>query len=290
MSCDEIRGALEGYIAGDLDDRETSRVAEHLAVCPACAVAYEETRLLVGELKDLRNAFQPTRVFEEVPDVAAHARSREERRADGRRAAASGRAPRRSWSRAWAVAAAMLLVALVGAVAVVTVPSLARTLPLPVGDRLDDLERENRAIHELNRQMQQRIDKLEARVNELTGDDVNVVPTSEEDIPDEVTMAVQEVVIEFIKAQYAGDVARMKEVATPALQARIEASPDEYLRDDAGTVSIAQMTDVSIYEGLYMTFVRMSDTKEFTDSQYQENFGVKRVGERYLVDLMETDA
>ena len=50
------------------------------------------------------------------------------------------------------------------------------------------------------------------------------------------------------------------------------------------------MTDVSIYEGLYMTFVRLSDTKEFTDSQYQENFGVKKVGDTYLVDLMEMDA
>ncbi len=82
----------------------------------------------------------------------------------------------------------------------------------------------------------------------------------------------------------------MKELSTAALQARIDASPDEYLRDDSGTVSTAQMTDVSICEGLYMTFVRVSDTKEFTDSQYQENFGVKKVGDNYLVESMETDA
>ena len=282
MSCDETREALERYIAGDLDDLEARRVAEHLDACPACAVAYEDTRLLVNELKDLRNAFQPTRVFEEVPDMSAHLTSRQ--------TAPRGRAPRRSWGRAWAVAAAVLLIVVAGAVAVVTVPSLARTLPLPVGSRLDDLEQKNELMRERNAEMQNRIDKLEQRVNELTGDDVNVVPTSKEDLPDEVTMAVQQVVIEFIKAQYAGDVARMKELATPALQERIDASPDEYLRDDAGTVSFAQMTDVSIYEGLYMTFVRLSDTKEFSDSQYQENFGVKKVDGRYLVDLMEMDA
>lgn len=188
------------------------------------------------------------------------------------------------------MAAAVLLVALVGALAVATVPSLAQKLPLPVGSAIADLEHENQLMRAQNQAMRDRIDKLEARVNELTGDDVNVVPTSEDDVPDEVTMAVQQVVIEFITAQYAGDLERMKELATPALQARIDASPDEYLRDGAGTVSIAQMTDVSIYEGLYMTFVRMSDTKEFTDSQYQENFGVKKLGETYLVESMETDA
>ena len=138
--------------------------------------------------------------------------------------------------------------------------------------------------------MQRRVDKLEQRVEELTGDQVNVVPSSEDELPDEVTMAVQQVAIEFIKAQYAGDMDRMKELATPALRERIDANPGEYLRDDAGTVSFAQMTDVGIYEGLYVTFVRLSDTKEFSDSQYQENFGVKKVGDLYLIEYMEMDA
>lgn len=87
--------ALESYIAGDLDDLETSRVAEHLAACPACAVAYEDTRLLVGELKDLRNVFQPSHVFEEVPDVSAYAGQKDDgprERSRGTR----GTPPRRS--------------------------------------------------------------------------------------------------------------------------------------------------------------------------------------------------
>jgi hypothetical protein len=290
MNCREVIDELESYVAGDLDDLETSRVAEHLAGCPACAVAHEEIRLLVGDLKDLRTTLQPTRVFEEVPAMSTHV----DRRRRGSRRPASRRP---SWANAWAAAAAVLLLALVGAAAVIAAPSLARAVPLPVGQRIDELTRENETMrdqnqimHEQNEAMKARIDKLEKRVNELTGDDVSVVATSEEDLPDDVTMAVQQVVIEFIKAQYAGDVKRMKSLATPALDARIDANPEEYLRDDSGTVSIAQMTDVSIYEGLYMTFVRMSDTGEFTDSQYQENFGVKKVGDRYMVDLMEMDA
>ena len=278
MNCREVNDSLESYIAGDLDDLETSRVAEHLKDCPDCAVAYEEARLLVGELKELRGVLHPTRVFEEVMDVTGYVKREEEQ------------PRRRSWTKLWAAAAAVLAVALIGAVAVVTVPSLAQTVRLPVGARLSELERESALARAENEAMQERIDMLEARVEELTGDDVNVVPTSEDDVPDEVTMAVQQAVIEFIKAQYAGDVARMKELATPALQERIDERPEDYLRDDAGTVSIAQMTDVSIYEGMYVTFVRMSDTKEFSDSQYQENFAVKKVGDRYLVESMEMDA
>jgi hypothetical protein len=188
------------------------------------------------------------------------------------------------------VAAAALLVVLAGAVAVVTVPSLARTVPLPVGTQLKELQRENQLMQAQNRAMEQRVEMLEERIKSVTGDDVNVVPTSEQNIPDEVTMAVQQVVIEFIKAQYAGDVGRMKELATPALDARIDERPEDYLRDDAGTVSFAQMTDVSMDEGLYLTFVRLSDTKAFTDSQYQENFAVERHGDQYLIEYMEMDA
>jgi hypothetical protein len=278
LNCHEVNDSLESYITGDLGDLETSRVAEHLKDCPACAVAYEETRLLVGELKDLRCVFQPDHVFEEVMSVTAHVKQGEERPG------------RRSWAKLWAAAAAVLLVAAIGAVAVVTVPSLAQTVPTPVGNRLDDLERENRAVHEQNEAMQERIDKLEESVRELTGDEVAVVATSEDDLSDEVTMAVQQVVIEFIKAQYAGDLQRMKELATPALKERIDQRPEEYLRDDAGTVSFAQMTDVGIYEGLYVTFVRLSDTEVFSDAQYQENFGVKEVGGSYLIEWMEMDA
>ena len=276
MNCQDVTEALEGYIAGDLDDREASQVAEHLKSCPSCAAAYEDTRMLVGELKDLSVAFRPSNLNTDVFVAPRQAPARLR--------------PRRSWSRAWAVAAAVMLVALAGAIAVVTVPSLARTVPLPVGAELKELQHENQLMEEQTRAMERRVETLEERIKSLTGDDVNVVPTSEQKIPDEVTMAVQQVVIEFIKAQYAGDVQRMKALSTPALDVLIDERPEDYLRDDAGTVSFAQITDVGLYDGLYVTFVRLSDTKVFSDSQYQENFSVEKSGDTYLVDTMEMDA
>jgi hypothetical protein len=55
-------------------------------------------------------------------------------------------------------------------------------------------------------------------------------------------------------------------------------------------VSIAQITDVSSYEGMGITFARMSDTKESLDLQCQEDVGVEKVGDTYLVAVMETGA
>ena len=277
MNCHDVRETLEGYIAGDLEDREASEVARHLDACPACAAAYEETRLLVG------GAEGPERRL--PPGAAGRRRLREPR------GVAGAAAPPPLLAAAWVLAAAVLLVVLAGAVAVATVPSLARTVPLPVGAQLNDLQQENELMREQTRAMEERVRALEERIKSLTGDDVNVVPTSEQEIPDEVTMAVQQVVIQFIKAQYAGDLERLKALSTPALDARIDERPEDYLRDNAGTVSFAQMTDVSLDpDGLYLTFVRLSDTKVFSDSQYQENFAVEKAGDRYLVEYMETDA
>ena len=164
-------------------------------------------------------------------------------------------------------------------------------MPLPVGAQLNDLQQQNELMPSRRARWRSACATLEERIKSLTGDDVNVVPTSEQEIPDEVTMAVQQVVIQFIKAQYAGDLQRLKELSTPALDARIDERPEDYLRDNAGTVSFAQMTDVSLDpDGLYLTFVRLSDTKVFSDSQYQENFAVEKSGDRYLVEYMETDA
>lgn len=132
MNCPEVRDSSESYIAADLDDVASGRVAEHLKSCATCAAAYEETRLLVGDLKELRTARRSSRVVEGVMEVAGRA-------APERDCARRGR----SWARAWVAVAAALTLALIGSVVPVTVPSLARTVPLPVGQRLADLERDN---------------------------------------------------------------------------------------------------------------------------------------------------
>ena len=64
MTCDEVRSALEGFIRGELPEREGAEVIDHLESCPACALEYEELTELVGSLRHARSAVRPLHSFD----------------------------------------------------------------------------------------------------------------------------------------------------------------------------------------------------------------------------------
>jgi hypothetical protein len=280
MNCDDIRQELELYAHGELDDSTAAQVAEHLQDCGECSLQYAQMGRLAERLKGLPDVYRPIPDFEEaVMQVERPGIGRERRQASG------------FWrSRGWAMAAAVLALCLIGAVVVASVPALARQLPLPVGNRLGDLETTSKQAQLQNRQMQTQIDKLQIEVKKIHGQLVNVIQTSKEHLSADVNYAVQSVVIGFIEAQYAGDLKKMKSLSTPAMQAEIDAHPQDYLRDKSGQVTFVQMTDVGMSGETYLEFVRLIDTKTFNESQYQEDFELLKVGDKYLVNFEGMDA
>lgn len=260
MNCPDVNESLEMYIAGDLPDAESRDVAAHLAGCETCAADYERTRVLVGRVKDLAEAFVPVERFSPAP---AHR-------------------PAAGWGWRLATAAALALALL--SVSALTVPAIARQLPLPVSDALDELETENADLRE-------QVDELQLRIEQIGGEDVPVVDTTPGDLPPEVNMAVQTLAMEFIKAQYAGDVDALAAMGTDRLKADLAANPESYLREGAEGLTFAQMTEAAVTEdGTYLVFVRLMDSAEFSGMQYQEDFEIKKVGDGYLVDFMGMDA
>ena len=294
MTCGEVSEALEMYIVGDLDVTLTAEVAAHLSGCARCRRTYEELCTLIGDLKDTACAFQPLQIFQDVPDMAAVAH----RGANGK-TDRSPRGARRSFPEPWrsrwlALAVGLLLAALVAAITVVSVPALAEDIPLPIGHELARLRDENRLMRQQSLHMQKEIDQLKTEIITIEGQRVPQVDTANPAVSPAVNAAVQGVVVKFVMAQYAGDLATLKELATAQLQARIAQRPQDFLRDNAGKVSFAQLTDVStINEGgatKYLEFVRLMDSKVFNQSQYQENFTLIKSDGHYLVDSMEMDA
>lgn len=260
MNCNDVNESLEMYIAGDLSDTESRDVAAHLAECAECAAAYERTRVLVGRVKDLAEAFVPIERFAPAPA----------------RRSATG------WGWRLATAAALALALL--SVSALTVPAIARQLPLPVADELDDLENENA-------ELRKQVDELEMRIEQIDGEDVPVVDTTPGDLPPEVNLAVQTLAMEFIKAQYAGDLEALAAMGTDRLKADLAAHPNDYLREGGAGLTFAQMTETAVTEdGTYLVFVRLMDSAEFSGMQYQEDFEIKKVGDEYLVDFMGMDA
>jgi hypothetical protein len=262
MNCSDVRDVLESYIADDLTDTESARLAAHLAGCDSCAASYERTRGVVAELKGLADAFVPRERF--VPRSAY--------------------APRPAGGWGWRVAAIAASIVALLAVSAMSVPAIARQLPLPVAREIDALEEQNESLRE-------QVDELTVRLEMVGGEEVAIVDATEGDLSPEENAAVQLLGMAFIRAQYAGDLDALAAMGTDRLRADLAAHPNDYLRAQGAEVVFAQMTEAAQAEdGTYLLFIRLSDSVEWTDSQYQENFEIKRVGDTYLVDFMGMDA
>jgi len=120
VNCAETRERLERYVAGEAAD-EAQAIADHLATCTEYAAREASLRRLVGELRQVGEAFRPRLLPAELTIVRAAAQARRRR---------------------VALLAAACVVGLLAALAVaLSVPATARRLPLPVGrelQRLDD--------------------------------------------------------------------------------------------------------------------------------------------------------
>jgi hypothetical protein len=80
-------------------------------------------------------------------------------------------------------------------------------------------------------------------------------------------------------------------MGTERLKADLAAHPDAYVRSGGAGLTFAQMTEAAVTEdGTYLMFVRLMDSADWSQSQYQEDFEIKRVGDTYLVDFMGMDA
>lgn len=262
MNCSDVRDMLESYIGDDLDDERAAHVAEHLRGCGPCSAAYERTRAVVVGLRGISDAFVPADRF--VPPPAY----------------ASG--PDGGW--AWRAAAVAASVIALAAVSVLSVPAIARELPLPVAREMDSLER--RADD-----LQEQVDELTVRLETIDGERVAIVDAAAGDLSAEEGEAVQRLAMEFVRAQYAGDLDALAAMGTDRLRADLAARPDDYLRAGGEGLTFAQMTEaVRAEDGTYLIFIRLSDAADWSESQYQEDFEIKRLGDTYLVDFVGVDA
>ncbi|MBE0475691.1 MAG: zf-HC2 domain-containing protein [Coriobacteriia bacterium] len=269
IDCEACRESLESYIGGDLEAARAREVAEHLAVCEACAASYESTRRVVAGLTDLGGSFVPRRRFEVPQGRASHVGS--------------------GVGRGWRVAAAAGVAAALLTATAASVPAVAEQLPLPVGRQLAELREDRAELEAETERLAEEVERLEIELREIEGERMPQVNTAEPALPPEVNDAVQGLVVRFVRAQYERDASALRAMATERLRAEIDRRPGDYLKEGA-TVTFAQTTDVSLaQDGTYLVFVRLSDA-EFHDSQYQENFTVIKAGDAYLVDSVEMDA
>jgi len=285
MNCPDVRELLDAYSAGELPDAQAREVERHLAECGDCQAAAVRLQVLVGRLRSLGEAFEPVEHFEsaleaaDAPDVApVQAGAPEASVPSGRRMPLA----RGLWR--WRVATAAAAVLALGSMSALAVPAIARQLPVPLVQEIDALEAQNADLR-------QQVDELTIRIEEIGGEDVPVIDTTPGDLPAEVNDAVQTLAMAFIRAQYAGDLDALAAMGTDRLREDLAEHPENYLRDPGAAVTFAQMTEAAVTEdGVYLLFVRLLDSAEWSESQYQEDFEIIKSGDTYLVDFMGMDA
>ncbi len=260
--CEDVRDGLEPYIRGESAASEASAIADHLGGCEPCRDEYEAMRGLVSGLLELGGSYEPAARW------TPPATPRDER-------------AQRRLSRAWPAVAAAFAALAVAASTLLAVPALAEQVTvLPIATRIAALEADAAELAAT-------VETLETRLALIGGDEVTVVET--DPVLDAATnLAVQEQAMAFVRAMYAADVESMQALSTPALAEEIAARPHEYTR--SGGVVFGQINNVSEAEGRYWVFVRVSDTVEFTDSQYQLNIGLERDAGGFRVAVVEMDA
>lgn len=261
MNCPDVVDSLEMYIVGDLPDDESRAVAAHLATCESCTEQYDRTRALVRDLRGVAGSFVPSERF--TPALTR---------------------TRRSTGWGWRLTTAAIAALALLSTSALAVPAIARQLPVPLASELGALEQRAE-------ELQTQVDELSVRLESVGGEEVPIVDSTPGDLAPEVNAAVQELAMAFVRAQYAGDVEAMKAMGTERLRADMAAHPGDYLRERGATVVFAQMTEAARSDdGTFIVFVRLQDSAEWIDSQYQEDFEIKLIDGKYLVDFMGMDA
>lgn len=269
MNCPDVRELLDAYVTGEAPDAAARELEAHLATCAECEAAAVRRRSLVGQLRSMGKAFEPVEHYEVTREQAASAPS-------------PSPAPRGLWR--WRIATAAAAALALVSMSALAVPAIARQLPVPLAQEIDALEAQNADL-------QQQVDELTIRIEEIDGEDVPVVDSTPGDLPAEVNNAVQTLAMQFIRAQYAGDLEALAAMGTDRLKADLAEHPESYLREPGASVTFAQMTEAGVTEdGVYLLFVRLLDSAEWSESQYQEDFEIIKIEDTYLVDFMGMDA
>lgn len=299
MNCDKVLELIEEYIMGELDENSSKMVEEHLLNCEVCKKEFEETKEIISSLHDLKESIT---IKEDVLDMS--------KRNIVKKASKRSKKPVRKYLSG--VVAAMFFGMFLFTSSIIAFPTFASTyMPeLPVVKQLRDAQnnyntvkqevqdvkqqneeivKQNEFIKKENEEIKQENEKLKKTIKEIGGSKITEYQTSE-GIGEADNNRIQEMVIEFIKAQYKGDIEVIKGMCTDQYKKEIDRYKDDILIDKKGDVVFTQITNVAKEGDLYLVFVRLNDSSETDDADYQLNFELVRVNDRFLVSFVGKDA
>ncbi len=281
MNCREFLKLMEEYIMDKISPVQRTAIENHLEVCKQCRLEYEKTKALVQKIRNIKN------VLRSREDIGMNMDMNKKSIVNK-----LNKPERRSYTRLLpGIAACVFFVMFVFSGFILAFPSLAcRYIPeIPLVKELSQTIEENSEIRQEIEAVKMENEQLKMEIKKIKDIEVNEVTTSE-GVSEEEDRAVQELVVDFIKAQYRKDIDALKQMSTDEFKKQIDRMKQSIFMGKGGEVVFTQITNVAKDNDIYYVFVRLNDSAESDDADFQENFEVVRVGEEYLVSFVGLDA
>ncbi|HOM01800.1 MAG TPA: zf-HC2 domain-containing protein [Acetivibrio sp.] len=286
MNCDKFLELMEEYIMEELDEVANRMMEKHLSECEKCRAEYRETKEIIGNLRGIKESA----VIKE--DVLNMNKKNIVKKAGSLK-------NKRPFMRFVSGAAAVVFLGMFLLTAsIVAFPSFASTyLPdVPVVKQLKDVQNEYNAIKQQNEilkkeneEIKQENEELKMRIKEIGGVSIPEYQTSE-GINEEDNQRIQEMVIEFIRAIYRGDIEAAKKISTEEFKKELAQNAKHYLMINRGEILFTHITNVAKEGDSYMVFVRLNDGGDADISDYQWNFEFVKRGNDFLISFAGKDA
>ena len=280
MECIKIKEHLEEYIMNELDNSTKNAVKEHLNTCDSCMHEYLECKEIVEKVLDMKNSLKlKESVFEmSKAKIIKYSEINKKRKKPFLRLFPN-------------IAACVSLAALVLAGSVIAFPSFAAnyTPELPIVKELVQARSENDKIAKENNRLKEENEQLKMEIKKIGDTEIKEVVTSK-GIPAEENQAVQELVLEFIKAQYNGDLETIKSMCTDKFSKEVEAQKDHLLMKKKYDLVFSTITNVAKEGDKYYVFIRMTDGLTKGEAEFQQNFELVKENGKFLISFVGLDA
>lgn len=275
MKCEKALELVEEYIMGELDSETRFMLEKHLQECSACNKEYVETEEVIRGLQNIKN---PIAIKEDILIMSKMSEK-----------------PRR-WKKVLpSITAAVFFTMFLFTSSVIAFPtfSLAVVPGAPVVKQLleaknsyNTIMQENQEINKLNEQIEEENKRLKMSIKEIGGNSILEVQTSE-GIGEDDNNKIQNLVIDFIKAEYMGDIEKIKAMCTDEFKVQVDEMKEIALKDKSDVV-FTQISNVSMNGDLYLVNVRLSDTNDLVN--YQMNFELVKINHEFYVSYVGNDA
>ncbi|WP_010681251.1 zf-HC2 domain-containing protein [Acetivibrio cellulolyticus] len=275
MNCEETLELLEEYIIGELDLEKRQLVEKHLQDCSDCNTEYMETEEVIRGLHNLKNSKIASGDILNMSKMVGE---------------------RKKWEMPIpSVAAAVFFVMFLLTSSVIAFPTFASTFApgLPVVKQLLETQKdyntamqENQEIKILNEKIEQENQQLKKNIKEIGGFSIVEYQTSQS-IGEDDNDKVQNLVINFIKAQYKGDIEKIKAMCTEEFKVQVDRMKDSILMDSKGDFVFTQITNISKEGDSYFVSVRLNDTSDIPD--YELDFELKKINDKFYVSFEGKD-